>query len=130
MINEQKIEQGCIYEILTDNFYTTGERNKFSRPIHLNKHEVIEIRFPYAWHFRTMDNNYFHAEPEMIAKNCNYFGKILSDVCFNNKANLYEIIRLHLYKGENEHQLLIRQGFEEEERRLILNGDKQWYVKN
>ena len=124
-----EIAVGKIFEITTDNFYTSGENNTFRRPVHLSKHEVIEIRYPYDWHFRTMDNHYFHATAKMIKGNCVLFGVILSEVRWQNNANLDEIIRLHLYKGENEHQLLMRQGFEDEERRLILSGKKQWYVR-
>ena len=100
-----KIEQGQLWEVVTDNFWTSGNDNKYKRPVKLKKHEIIEIRYAYAWHFRTEDNYYFHATEKMILDNCNLFGVILGDVRFNNRAKLEEILRLELYKGDNFYQL-------------------------
>jgi hypothetical protein len=60
--------------------------------------EKIEIRYPYAWHFRTEDNKYFQAEPEEIKRACSLYGEIIWEVKLENKANLEEILRLKLYK--------------------------------
>jgi hypothetical protein len=94
---EGKIEVGQIWEVVSDCFFTSDKKSEYNRPIKLAKGEKIEIRFPYEWHFRTEDNFYFHAFPEMIFENCKPFGVIMPDVRFNNKANLEEILRLKLY---------------------------------
>lgn len=95
------ITQGQIYEVITDNFLTSGESNKYKMPLQLKKGDKIEIRYPYAWHFRTINNHYLHATPEMILENCKLFGVIWDKVKFNNKAQLEEIIRLRLYDATN-----------------------------
>ena len=93
-----EIKQGHIYEVITDSFFTSGRHNKTKRPVKLRKGEKIEIRFAFEWHFRTEDNYYFHATPEMITENCKPFGKIFKQVSFNNKANLAQILELELYE--------------------------------
>ncbi len=95
---EKKIEQGQIWEIITDNFLTSGDNDYYKRPTKLLRGEKIEIRYPYVWHFRTEDDFYFHATPEMILENCKLFGNVYHNVRFNNKANLDEILRLTLYE--------------------------------
>lgn len=91
------IEQGQLYKVVTDNFVTTGKNNKIKRKVFLGKGEIIEIRYPYPWHFRTEDDNYFHAEPEMIEQNCELLGTIYEPVFFANKAKLAEIVSIQLY---------------------------------
>lgn len=96
-MEETKITQGQIWEVTTENFLTSGNNDKHKRPTKLLKGEKIEIRYPYAWHFRTEDNFYLHAEPEMILQNCKLFGIIWEKVEWQNKANLDEILKLGLY---------------------------------
>lgn len=99
-----KIEVGIILEVITDNFYASKDINSSvdlkgrQARIHLKKGEKIEIRFPFAWNYRTEDDLYLHSEPDYLTENCKIFGKILDDVRFKNKANLEEILRLDLYK--------------------------------
>jgi hypothetical protein len=94
-----EIKQGQIWQVTTNEFLTSGkDGNKtFNRQLKINKGEFIEIRYPFAWHFRTEDNLYLHAEPDMIIENCKHVGDIWEKVRWNNKANLAEIINLHLY---------------------------------
>ena len=98
MEQEIKVKVGHIFEVVTDSFLTSGESNKYKRPLKIKKGEKIEIRYPYQWHFRTEDNNYFHCEPKMILKNCKLFGVVMEEIRFQNKANLEEILRLKLYR--------------------------------
>ena len=94
-----KIEVGQIWEVITDNFLTSGDDDKKnSRQLKIYKGEKIEIRYPYEWHFRTEKNEYYHAKSEMIINNCALFGIIKPEINRNNKAKLEEIIRLELYK--------------------------------
>ena len=94
----KKIEQGQIWIVKTEHFATTnhGSSNKYKRPIVLTKNELIEIRYPYAWHFRTLDNHYLHAEPDEILKHCELFATVWSNVRFGNKCSLSEIINSSL----------------------------------
>lgn len=98
----KKVEQGQLWKVISSNFFTSGDYNKFKRKIRLKKGEIIEIRFPYEWHFRTEDNHYFHATEETILKNCKIYGKIIDEVAFQNKANLEEILRLRLFRKWSE----------------------------
>ncbi len=92
-----KIEVGQLYKVITDNFITTGKHNNIKRRVFLKKGEIIEIRFPSEWHFRTESAEYFNATPEMIRENCKLLGTIYEPVCFANRVNLADIIRLQLY---------------------------------
>ena len=97
MTTAKEIKVGQIWQVTTDNFTTSGDHNKYKRPLKLAKGEKIEIRHPYAWHFRTEDSHYFHADAEMILQNCKLFGEIFDKVRLQNRANFEEILRLRLY---------------------------------
>ena len=96
------IEVGQIWKVTTDTFFTSAlnekRPDKIKRQTKLNNGEFIEIRYPFAWHFRTEDNEYFHADADMIYQNCVCVGEIFQDVSFSNKATLADILRLELYK--------------------------------
>lgn len=92
---EIKVSQ--IWEVVTENFLTSGNDDKHKRPTKLLKGEKIEIRYPYAWHFRTEDGFYLHASEEMILENCVLYGVIWDRVRSNNIAKLDEILKLRLY---------------------------------
>jgi len=95
---EKEITQGQIWEVVTETFFTSGIDDKHRRPTKLAKGEKIEIRYPYAWHFRTEDGFYLHATPEMIIENCKLFGVIWEKVRWQNCAKLKEILSLRLYE--------------------------------
>jgi hypothetical protein len=95
-----KIEQGQIWQVVTYEFWSSGNSHLVSGregKINLKKDEYIEIRYPYEWHFRTIDNEYFHAYPVEILKHCRLIGTINEDVRFSNKKSLLEIINDKLY---------------------------------
>lgn len=92
-----KIEVGQIWKVTSDTFFTSGEKNKFERPVNILKDEFIEIRYPYEWHFRTYDNHYFHAKPEMIHQNCILHGVIWRKVRFANNCDLKIILDKELF---------------------------------
>ena len=98
--NKIVIEQGQILEVISDNFLVNpsgiGEKN--IRKCLLKKGEKIEIRFPFAWHFRTEDNLYFQADEVDILENCVLYGKVWSNVKFRNICSLEEILTLKLYE--------------------------------
>lgn len=91
-----EIKVGDIYKVLDEGLITTN-KNGLKRRVHIEAGELIEIRYPYEWHFRTQDNQYYHVETENMLKNCKLFGKVIEQVRFNGKANLDDIIRLKLY---------------------------------
>lgn len=98
------IKVGDLYEICSDDFWTSGKSsNKIidgrntTLKTNLKNGEIIEIRYPFEWHFRTVDSKYFHASPEEINKKCKPFGKIKEDTRFKNKMSLKEILEYKLY---------------------------------
>lgn len=93
-----KIEVGQIWEVVTDNFLTGKDKKTLDRQLKLDKGEKIEIRFPFAWNFRTIDDKYLHSSEQMILDNCHFFGQVTPEIRSQNIANLEEIIRLKLFK--------------------------------
>ena len=94
------IEVWQIWKVTTDLFLTSGEdeaQKNWGRQTLIRKDELIEIRYPYAWHFRTIDNFYFHASHEAILQNCSLYWKIREKVRWNNNAKLEDIIKLNLF---------------------------------
>ena len=96
-----EIKVGQIWQVCTETFWSSKEdgnklNGRFIRT-KLNRDEYIEIRYPFAWHFRTVDNKYLHAEPSDIAQNCRLIGKINEDVRFSNGKKLQQILDEHLY---------------------------------
>lgn len=99
MSNTIKVEVGQIYEVVTDNFYGSKDVTDMPRPakFHIEKGEKIEIRFPFAWHYRTIDNMYLQSDEEYLLDNCKIYGIIDSRIRFENRASLEEILRLKLF---------------------------------
>lgn len=106
MSKKLKIEVGQIFIVDTDDFFASKDieltsKSKFGGRLarfHIKKGEKIEIRFPFAWNYRTEDNIYFHSDENYLLEKCSLFGIILEDVRFKNKATLEEILRLELYQ--------------------------------
>ena len=100
-----KIEVGQIFEIVTDDFYASKNIEAIANErfggrearFYLKKGEKIEIRFPFAWNYRTEDNIYFHSDNDYILSKCKLIGKVEAKVKSNNNASLEEILRLELY---------------------------------
>ena len=97
-----KIEQGVILEVKNDfvanptSCHIIGDRK-----VIIEKGEKIEIRYPYAWHFRTIDDYYFQADEDVLMENCVYLGEIWEKVRFSNLAKLQQILDLKLFKDNN-----------------------------
>lgn len=99
-----EIKVGQIWEVTSDSFYATmknrnGMENRPERKpvLRLLKGEKIEIRFPFAWNYRTIDDIYLSSDEDYILENCKLFGSVDAKIKSNNKAKLEEIIRLQLY---------------------------------
>ena len=123
MNKESNITQGQIWIVNTDRFITSGRSNNFSRGILLKKYELIEIRYPFEWHFRTIDNNYWHAETSEILTHCKLFGKVWGNVSFSNIADLKDIINLSLYSPEKENSYVWAKN-------LTQDQLKKWKLEN
>ena len=91
------VEVGQIWEVLEDMPVDPKDENYGGRKILINKGEKIEIRYPYAWHFRTIDNVYLHVDESILLKKCKLYGIIWDKVRSTNRADLREIINLKLF---------------------------------
>ncbi len=108
----EKIKVGQVWVVKTDNFKTSGRSNEFKRPVLLGKNELIEIRYPFEWHFRTLDDHYWHSEAKDILENCEIFGNIWRNVRFSNHCSLSEIINLSLLDAIGENSYVWAQNFD------------------
>jgi hypothetical protein len=101
-----KIEVGQIWQVIDEEFWSSELDRKYrvaelgNRQVRIkfNQYEYIEIRYPFGWHFRTVDNIYTHAHPQDILKHCRYYGTIFEDVRQANKKDLKDILKEKLYK--------------------------------
>lgn len=96
------IEQGQIYMVKTYTFAVNQkdieyDREEIKRKVLLQYGEYIEIRYPYAWHFRTIDNHYFQVGEKDILANCTLIGKVKEDIKWQNQADLRQILDNKMY---------------------------------
>jgi len=101
------IEVGQLY-IVDKPFWTSGDTSEYGNNIKrkMAKGDIIEIRYPYEWHFRTVNNQYDHARTKTLAKYCTFYGKIHENVRFNNGRKLSEILAEELYIKAKDHSLV------------------------
>lgn len=91
-------------------FWTSGKDRKlkeFAAKCYIPKGEIIEIRYPYEWHFRTQSNHYDHVSPDVLCKKCSFFGVVKDDIRFGNKHDLRQIIEQNLYHERSEFKLML-----------------------
>ena len=74
-----------------------GNITSITERVRLKEGDIIEIRYPYAWHFRTEDDRYIQAEPEVIRNNATLIGEVNEQTRFNNMHKLSEILERKLY---------------------------------
>lgn len=74
-----------------------GHTHLENTSIMIPKGTFIEIRYPYAWHFRTVENKYLHSEPEDIINSAKLFGVLHKKVGWENRKTLAEILAEGLY---------------------------------
>lgn len=103
---ENNVKVGDLYQVCTEDFWCTTNKNQIGEDdfgrntkytINFKLGEIIEIRYAYEWHIRTVDNVYMHVDPSELELNCKPFGRIHSDVSFSNGKNLKEILDEKLY---------------------------------
>ncbi|CAM0048000.1 hypothetical protein VPHK389_0062 [Vibrio phage K389] len=78
----------------------------FHETVKIRNGSIIEIRYPFAWNFRTECDTYCNATPEAIAKHCTFFGMVTEEVRFGNKHKTAEIIKEKLYESPDQFELV------------------------
>lgn len=108
-----EIIQGQIWKIITDNFYDSGEMESYRTDTliknKIKKGTFIEIRYPYAWHWRANysfkenggSGSYGHSTAKSIVGNCILFGRVQSEVSWLNSFSINEILEKELYEKYN-----------------------------
>lgn len=90
-------------------FWTTGEDSgKRLTKSKFVKGDIIEIRYPYEWHFRDEQQEYHHAKTVTLTKNCTFYGKIHEEIRFGNKHNLKEILEQKLFHTSKDFELKLK----------------------
>jgi len=71
-MKNKSVEVGQIWEVITDNFYGSKDITDYPRKakFKIEKGEKIEIRFPFAWHYRTADDMYLQSDEPYLLENC------------------------------------------------------------
>lgn len=92
------IQQGQIWEVAKDGFL--GNRWIIGIP---SVKEIIpigmrlEIRCPYAWHYRTEENKYYQSDEDEILKYCKLIGSVKEATRWHNRHELKEILQEGLW---------------------------------
>lgn len=108
MLNKHiRITQGMLL-VVKKAFWTTDAHKveKFPVKYYVPKGTILEIRYPYEWHFRFGKAIYAQAPPATLVKCCEFFGTVHEDVKFDNKKSLPEIMKENLYYPASDYQLV------------------------
>ena len=62
--------------------------------------EIIEFRYHYGIHFRTVTNDYYYVDESVLKKHCKIYGHINHDVWLENQTHLDDILKRKLYTQE------------------------------
>jgi hypothetical protein len=94
--------------VVKKTFWTTAAHkvDTFHVKYQIPKGTILEIRYPYEWHFRFGDNCWAQVPAETLVKCCEFFGVIHEDVRFNNNNSLPEIMEENLYYPASEYKLV------------------------
>lgn len=68
--------------------------------VKIKKGDIIEFRYHYGVHFRTVDNDYYFVEQKVLFKHCALYGRVLKEVSWKYEKTLDEILREGLYITE------------------------------
>jgi hypothetical protein len=103
------IKQGHLLSVKIG-FWTSGDDKDygFKCKRFIPKGTIIEIRYAYAWHFRTTNNQYFHANEKILIAKCEFFGSVDEGIKFGNKHDLMEILDQGLYNKASDFQLVLK----------------------
>lgn len=97
----EKVHVGQIWKVHTA-FYAnptsfTKKDGERQIKVMIDVGEYIEIRYSYAWHFRTYDNMYMQVDEPTLVGCCDLHGVIWENVRFNNLASLKVILDHRFY---------------------------------
>lgn len=103
---QDHIKHGGIYLVTKDlyiayDMHRGGERKHTAtslRKVVIPKGELLEFRYFSPAHFRDINNHYFPVDDSQLHK-LEHVANILDEVKSNNIADLYDILRLQLYKA-------------------------------
>lgn len=108
-----KLKQGVLLQVTKPGFTVLPSTGK-GRKILLEVDEVIEIHHAYAWHFRTMDGEYYVADEDYILEYCQPFGEWIDTFELRGKINTQQIMAWHFYRTQGyEYQLNFNDHFKE-----------------
>lgn len=103
-VAETAVHQGGIYLVKEDleiahDMHRGGERNGAVslRKVIIPAGEILEMRYHSPAHFRDVMNQYFPVDDSQLHK-LEHVAEILEPVFRENVADLYDILRLRLYK--------------------------------
>lgn len=102
-VAETAVHQGGIYLVKEDleiayDMHRGGDRRAVSlRKVIIPAGELLEMRYHSPAHFRDVMNQYFPVDDSQLHK-LEHVAEILEPVFRENVADLYDILRLRLYK--------------------------------
>jgi len=131
------VKVGYLYKVITDNFKDSGKHDDFKNPVEksIPKGYILEIRYPFEWHFRTnkpykegCSNCWGHSCQKEIIENCKLIGQVNS-IIQANRSDLSDILENNLFdKYENSEFIRMPESsymflFDRELKRIIQNID-------
>ena len=127
MIKEYiQIEVGMLLMVEVE-FWSSGDTEQGNTNIKrlYKKGEILEIRYPYAWHFRDVNNNYDHATAKTLIANCSFYGLIHADVISTNNTKLDSIISSGLFHKPSDFKIILNKGLHNTFAALRSDGKEQ-----
>ena len=98
-----RVSQDQVWWIEKDMQCVGNPIGKKTRKVTLKAGQPIEIRFSYAWHFRTLNNKYYQVGEDVLRNHCVPVGKIWNDVHFSNGFDLQQIWDMSMFKPFDIH---------------------------
>jgi len=98
------VEVGQLFRVHTA-FFSMIDRigRKRRQKLEILPGDILEIRYPFEWHFRIDDNDtYAQCSEEVLLSHCDFLGVIDYEVRQNNESPLVEILANKHYKTVNE----------------------------
>ena len=98
-----KVEVGQLWKV-KKGFWSSGRSHTVAKggahrkvKIWINKGDIIEVRYPYRWHLRTLDGWYFHIPEEKLLSKCKVWAVIDTAIISGNRHKLKSILEEKLY---------------------------------
>lgn len=94
-----KVGSGLLLQVTKPGFAANRMLKEGERKTLIEVGDIIEITIAYAWHFRTLDGDYFVADEDYILEHCTPFAWRMDVFELRGKMTLEEIMRYQFYKG-------------------------------